>query len=219
MGNRDRGDVVSLAVGKMEGALIGHNSIAADRLRSLIERIERLEYEKRALADDIREVYAEAKGEGFDVKTMRQVVRLRKLDKADRDEQEALLDVYKSALGMLADTPLGRAAMRAVDKVAEIRDSAPVEIDEPEAVDDAPSDDGDPSEAVEPETAETPVDNAAEKDDLLDIPEHLRRTPDKEGRRACEDGIPEHANPYIVGTPEHGQWAKGWQAVAFDPAG
>ncbi len=74
--------------------------IAAQRLRSFIERIERLEEEKAALAADIREVYAEAKGDGFDVKTMRQIVRLRKLDSSDRAEQEALLDLYKTALGL-----------------------------------------------------------------------------------------------------------------------
>jgi len=72
--------------------------IAADRLRSFVERIEKLEEEKAALAADIRDVYAEAKGNGFDVKTLRQVVRLRKLDAADRDEQEALLDLYKRVL-------------------------------------------------------------------------------------------------------------------------
>lgn len=87
--------------------------IAADRLRSFIERIERLEDEKTALGADIREVYAEAKGDGFDVKTMRQIVKLRKVNKNDRDEQEALLDLYKQALGMLADTPLGEAAVAA----------------------------------------------------------------------------------------------------------
>ena len=74
--------------------------IAGSQLRSFIERIERLEEEKAALAADIREVYAEAKGNGFEPKTMRQIVRLRKLDSADRQEQEALLDIYKSALGM-----------------------------------------------------------------------------------------------------------------------
>jgi uncharacterized protein (UPF0335 family) len=75
--------------------------IAADRLRTLIERIERLEEEKAALAGDIREVYAEAKGSGFDTKIMRQIVRLRKMDKADLQEQETLLDLYKRALGLL----------------------------------------------------------------------------------------------------------------------
>ncbi len=74
--------------------------IAAERLRALVERIERLEEEKAALSADIREVYGEAKSSGFDVKTLRQVVRLRKLDHADRQEQEALLDLYKRALGL-----------------------------------------------------------------------------------------------------------------------
>ena len=74
--------------------------IGAERLRSFIERIERLEEEKAALTADIREVYAEAKGTGFDTKTMRQVVKLRKMDSADREEQEELLDLYKRALGL-----------------------------------------------------------------------------------------------------------------------
>lgn len=74
--------------------------LAADRLRSLVERIERLEEEKAALAADIREVYSESKSAGFDVKTLRQVIRLRKLDRADRQEQEALLELYKRALDL-----------------------------------------------------------------------------------------------------------------------
>jgi len=74
--------------------------VAGERLRSFIERIERLEEEKTALTEDIKEVYSEAKGTGFDVKIMRQIVRLRKLDTADRQEQEALLETYLAALGM-----------------------------------------------------------------------------------------------------------------------
>lgn len=74
--------------------------ISAQRLKSFIERVERLEEEKAALAGDIREVYAEAKSAGFDVKVLRQVVRLRKLDKADRQQQEALLETYLRALDM-----------------------------------------------------------------------------------------------------------------------
>jgi uncharacterized protein (UPF0335 family) len=74
--------------------------IAGERLRSFIDRIERLEEEKAALAADVREVYAEAKGNGFDTKIMRQVVRLRKMDRDDMQEQETLLDLYKRALGM-----------------------------------------------------------------------------------------------------------------------
>jgi uncharacterized protein (UPF0335 family) len=74
--------------------------VAAERLRSFIERVERLEEEKAALSADIREVYAEAKASGFDPRIMRQVVRLRRMESSDREEQEALLETYKTALGM-----------------------------------------------------------------------------------------------------------------------
>jgi uncharacterized protein (UPF0335 family) len=76
------------------------SGFAKEHLRSFIERIERLEEEKKALADDIKEVYSEAKGTGFDTKVMRQVIRLRKMESADRQELEAMLDLYLSALGM-----------------------------------------------------------------------------------------------------------------------
>ncbi len=75
-------------------------SVAGERLQSFVERIERLEAEKAALVADIREVYSEAKGVGFDPKTMRRVISLRKLESADRQEQEALLETYMVALGM-----------------------------------------------------------------------------------------------------------------------
>lgn len=79
----------------------GHNANASDdRLRLLIERIERLEEEKKGIADDVRDVYAEAKAVGYDTKTMRAIVRLRKMKPDDRAEQEALLDTYKAALGL-----------------------------------------------------------------------------------------------------------------------
>ncbi len=74
--------------------------IAADQLRTIVERIERLEEEKSGIASDIRDIFAEAKGNGYDVKTLRKVIQLRKLDAAERDEQEHLLDTYKLALGM-----------------------------------------------------------------------------------------------------------------------
>ena len=77
--------------------------IAADRLRSLIERIERLEEEKKALSGDIRDVFAEAKSAGFDVKIMRAILKLRKMNAADRDEQEFLLDTYRKALDLYAE--------------------------------------------------------------------------------------------------------------------
>ena len=74
--------------------------VLAERLRIYIERIERLEEEKKALNDDIREIYSEAKAAGFDVKVLRQIVRLRKMDTSDRDEMEQVLEVYKRVLGM-----------------------------------------------------------------------------------------------------------------------
>jgi uncharacterized protein (UPF0335 family) len=74
--------------------------IARERLKSFIERIENLEEEKSALTADIREIYSEAKGIGLDIKTLRQIVSLRKLDSSDRQQQEELLDLYKNALGM-----------------------------------------------------------------------------------------------------------------------
>ena len=74
--------------------------LAVERLRSFIERIERLEEERAGIAGDIREVYSEAKGAGFDTKIMRQVVRLRKMDDHDRQEQDMVLDTYLHALGM-----------------------------------------------------------------------------------------------------------------------
>jgi len=74
--------------------------VAAGQLRSFIERIERLEEEKKGLSDDIRDVFAEAKGNGFDTKVMRRIVALRKKDHAERKEEEAILDLYMHALGM-----------------------------------------------------------------------------------------------------------------------
>lgn len=75
-------------------------NVAADQLRLLIERIERLEEEKKEIADDIREVYSEAKSQGYDTKVMRMVVRLRRMETHDRQEMDAILETYKSALGL-----------------------------------------------------------------------------------------------------------------------
>ena len=77
------------------------DNVSAEQLRLLIERIERLEEDKKGIADDIKDVYAEAKGTGFDTKTMRAIIRLRKMEKAARQEAEALLDTYKTALGLI----------------------------------------------------------------------------------------------------------------------
>lgn len=84
---------------------------AQDHLRQIVEQIERLEEDKKALAADITEKYREAKGCGFDVKALRQIVRMRKKSATEREEEEGILAVYMSALGMLADLPLGQAAI------------------------------------------------------------------------------------------------------------
>ena len=79
---------------------MSEGNVAADQLRLFIERVETLEEEKKGMADDIRDVYAEAKSTGYDPKIMRQIVRLRKMEPHDRQEMEAILDTYKAALGI-----------------------------------------------------------------------------------------------------------------------
>lgn len=88
---------------------IGGNS--REQLKAFVERIERLEEEKKGISDDIRDIYSEAKSQGFDVKALRQVIRLRKEDAEVRSARQALLETYMHALGMLADLPLGQAAI------------------------------------------------------------------------------------------------------------
>ncbi|ARR57251.1 hypothetical protein HY78_18840 [Rhizorhabdus wittichii DC-6] len=88
---------------------------SAEKLRLFVERIERLEEEKKGIADDIKDVKAEAKGQGFDVATINALIKLRKLKPEKRREQEALLDTYKAALGMLDGTPLGRWAVERLE--------------------------------------------------------------------------------------------------------
>lgn len=77
-------------------------SVAQDQLRAFVERIERMEEEKNAITEDIKEIYSEAKGNGFDTKVLRQIIRIRKQDHAERLEQEAILELYMAALGMQA---------------------------------------------------------------------------------------------------------------------
>lgn len=92
---------------------IGHNSVNTDtaqRLLSIIERIERLEEERKALGEDVKDIYKEAKSAGFDAPTIRLLIKHRAEDAAKRQEREALLQAYLAALGQLADTPLGKAA-------------------------------------------------------------------------------------------------------------
>ena len=87
--------------------------MAADRLKSIVQRIERLEEERKNLQNDIKDIYTEAKSAGFDTKVLRMVIASRKKDQAEWEEQQTLLETYMKALGQLADTPLGVAAMEA----------------------------------------------------------------------------------------------------------
>ena len=84
-------------------ATVSPDSVAQDQLRAFIERIERLEEEKQAIAGDIKEVYAEAKGNGFDTKILRKVISLRKKEVSEREEEQSMLDVYMAALGMIPE--------------------------------------------------------------------------------------------------------------------
>ena len=93
-------------------SVIGHN-VAAERLNSIVERIEKLEEERKLLQADIKDIYTEAKSAGFDVKVLRMLIASRKKDQAEWEEQQAMLETYMQALGQLADTPLGQAAMGA----------------------------------------------------------------------------------------------------------
>jgi uncharacterized protein (UPF0335 family) len=95
-----RGHIGLIEHNRQEGARMAKSGFAKDQLKSFINRIERVEKERDECAADIREIYSEAKGTGFDTKIMRQVLRMRKLDKADFQEQEAMLDLYLTAMDM-----------------------------------------------------------------------------------------------------------------------
>lgn len=173
---------------------------SAERLRAFIERVERLEEEKAALAADIREVYAEAKAGGFDTKTMRQIVRLRKMSSAEREEHEALLDIYKAALGMLNDTPLGEAARRRLSRPPKKPDG------------------GKPA-AGQTENGQTDLEDALAEDEDEDEAGPDRDPPPRDctvedamrlGQEAAKQGKPVTANPFPAGDPRRAAWDEAW---------
>ena len=100
---------------KQQNTGAGHNSLAPERLASLVQRIERLEEERKELAADLKEIFQEAKSEGYDVKVLRALIRERRTDESERAEHEALLDTYRAALAGLVGTPLGEAALARAD--------------------------------------------------------------------------------------------------------
>lgn len=172
---------------------------SAERLRSFIERVERLEEEKAAIATDIKEVYAEAKAGGFDTKTMRQIVRLRKMSSAEREEHEALLDIYKAALGMLNDTPLGEAARRRLSRPPKKPDGGKPDGGKPDG---GQTDDGqtDLEDALAEDEAEQ---DTPPKDCTVEDATRL-------GQEAAREGKPVTANPFPAGDPRRAAWDEAW---------
>lgn len=177
--------------------------IAAESLRQLIERIERLEEEKAQIAADIKEVYAQAKGQGFDTKTMRQIVKLRKLEQHERDEQEALLDIYKAALGMLNGTPLGDAAVRRLST------KPPAPAPEP---DDGQSDIEDFASTGKEEDADAPdaEPEAPREPEPKPEPEPTIEDARTMGRDAAVAGQPVTENPFPARDPRRAVWDEEW---------
>lgn len=172
--------------------------IAADRLRSFVERYERLQAEIDALKADQKEVMAEAKGTGFDTKTIREIIKLRKMSKEDRDEREALLDIYKAALGMLDGTPLGDAAVRRLTQKPATPKPKPTAEDGQSDIEDFTKPANEPEAEAEP-----------------DPEEQLAPGPTVEearamGRKAAEDGAPVTANPFPARDPRRAVWDEEW---------
>lgn len=168
--------------------------IASRELLLGIERIERLEEEKKGIADDIKDVYAEYKSRGFDTKTMREIVKLRKLTPDERREREAMLDTYKAALGMLDGTPLGKWAVERLKKE-----------DEPK-----PQDGADPK---------APADNDVdESDDAQDPGEAVAPAPTVDdaramGTQAATAGHPVTSNPFPAFDDRRAAWDEAWCAA------
>ena len=166
---------------------MANGPISSEDLRLGIERIERLEEEKKAISDDIKDVYSEYKSKGFCTKTMKRIVALRKLTPDDRRELEAMLDLYKGALGMLDGTPLGRWAQERLKK----------EDDE------APAPDGGEAEGTnqEPDASETP----AEPEPTIEDARNL-------GTSAARDGKPVTSNPFPARDLRRAAWDEAWCA-------
>ncbi|MGO1079913.1 DUF2312 domain-containing protein [Inquilinus sp. CA228] len=177
---------------------IGDNSggVAADRLLRFIERLERLDEEIAGLKDDRKEVVIEAKSTGFDARTIGEILKLRKLSQEERDEREALLDIYKAALGMLSDTPLGAAAIRRLSPKP-------------------PPPPGGGAPGPDPGAQE----NGDDPDDIADALAPADPGPSIEeahamGAAAAAEGKPVGANPFPAATPHRAAWDESWCRAA-----
>lgn len=167
---------------------MSNGPMSAEDLRLGIERVERLEEEKKGINDDIKDVYAEYKSKGFCTKTMKRIVALRKLDPNDRREMEAMLDLYKGVLGMLDGTPLGRWAQERLDKDDEASTPGEGEETAAEGADEA-------NEAAEPAEPEPTIDDAR---DL--------------GKSAAREGKPVTSNPFPARDIRRAAWDEAWCA-------
>lgn len=174
----------------------GNNGIAVDLLKAYIARIERVEEEQQKVAAVKREIYAEARGNGFCTKTMRSIIKLRKLDKATREEEEALLDIYKGALGMLNDTPLGQAAIR---RLTQTKHQEPQEKESK-----TEGNGGDQGYNFEAEQ-EVPQSESITEEDI----ESARVA----GRSAALEGKTVISNPYPAHDPRRAAWDEAWCAA------
>lgn len=168
---------------------MANGPISSEDLRLGIERIERLEEEKKGIADDIKDVYSEYKSKGFCTKTMKRIVALRKLKPDDRRELEAMLDLYKGALGMLDGTPLGRWALEKLEK----EEAQP----EPGEGDDAPT------EGAEGDAAGTEPAEPAE-------PEPTVEDAKIAGRDAAREGKSITTNPFPARDVRRAAWDEAW---------
>lgn len=155
------------------------------RLKSFVERLERLEQEKAAISDHIKEVKSEAKMYGLDVPTIVEIIKLRKLTPQQRDEREALLDIYKASLGMLHDTPLGEAARRRLTPKKETQDN-----------DQDDNDEGSNPASIEPVS-----------DPLHNITEDQAR---EMGKEAAAGGKPVTDNPFPARDKRRAAWDEAW---------
>lgn len=183
------------------------NSTAALRLRSFVERIERVQAEMDELRDDIKAIRAEAKAEGYDVKTIARILKLRKMSAEDRQEQEALLDLYKAALGMLDGTPLGRAA----------RDRFRRGGDDPDADKGAGGGDaGDSGADADADNADSGAEDAEDAPDAAEgdaaggfPPEEIEKAR-AAGAEAARAGVRILQNPFVADDPRRAAWDEGW---------
>jgi uncharacterized protein (UPF0335 family) len=171
-----------------------------DRLLGLIERVEQLELERLALSEDIKGIFGEAKAAGFDVKVMRAIIRERAISEDRREEWQALLDIYRAALGMLSGTELGAAARKRLMKPPE----------EPKPPPDGEKGDAVPSPSHAADAAPKPS----------DLPLFPTATPEQIIAARAAGGAPANAgtkigeNPHVAGDPCRGAWDEGWCAAS-----